>query len=95
MHTNYNTYQEFKKLPEDVQLKIIKDLSAYNETHVFYEYGRYIVSVDWGLKSSYGYDHKFIGEWNYEELSKYIPELVQAREHYEDECSKANWENFL
>lgn len=89
-----NKFEEFNKLPQAVKDKIISDLAAFNETHVFFENGKYDVSVDWCLKARYGSDHKFIGEWSYKDLSEKLPELKKARESYLEECRHANWDAF-
>ncbi len=92
MKRMYNTFEEFEQLPQEVKNKIIRDLAAYDETHVFFEHGKYDVSVDWCLRASYGSDHRFIGEWSYKDLSERLPELKKAREDYLNECSNYNWD---
>jgi hypothetical protein len=52
MKRMYNTFEEFEQLPQEVKNKIIRDLAAYDETHVFFEHGKYDVSVDWCLRAS-------------------------------------------
>ena len=86
----YNTVEEFRALPKEVQAKVINDLSAYDQTHVVLENGRYEVTPDWYL--SRFNSRKFIGEWSYKDLAKEIPEVVEARRKYDEEASQYNWE---
>jgi hypothetical protein len=86
-----STVEEFKKLPKEVQEKVISDLAGWNRTHVTWEYGRYWVSVDYCCRDSYGADKKEIGEWSYETL-KVLPEVAKARADYNADAKNYNWD---
>lgn len=61
--------------------KIVSDLSAFDETHITYEYGEFRVSPSVAITSRYAEDHTFIGtvkkeEWFTKEQIKALHELA-------------------
>lgn len=60
---------------------IVSDLSAYDETHITYQYGRFEVSPSIAITREYAEDHTFIGtvkkeEWFTKEQIKALHELA-------------------
>ena len=60
---------------------IVSDLSAYNETYITYQYGRFEVSPALSITAEYAKDHTFIGtvkksEWFTKEQIKALHELA-------------------
>ena len=60
---------------------IVSDLSAYDETNITYEYGRFVVSPSISICKEYADDHTFIGtvkqeEWFTKEQIKALHELA-------------------
>ena len=57
---DYNSV--YCKLPKEAREKVRSILKVYDRVYVVYEYGQYNVSPNVALKSSYGKDHRVIGE---------------------------------
>ena len=60
---------------------IVSDLSAYDETNITFEYGRFVVSPSISICKEYADDHTFIGtvkqeEWFTKEQIKALHELA-------------------
>jgi hypothetical protein len=53
----------FNKLPQDIQEQVKADLGMYDETHVTFENGSYIVSSNVVLRNHYPTDHTYIGTY--------------------------------
>ncbi len=81
-------YKDFKKFPKRVQKEVISVLAAYNECHVNFEFGKWDITPDTCIKSSYGKDHKVFGTFYYDNLVEKIKGLKQAREKYHEDFSK-------
>jgi hypothetical protein len=55
----------FNKLPQDIQEQVKADLGMYDETHVTFENGSYIVSSNVVLRNHYPTDHTYIGTYKH------------------------------
>ena len=74
--TNGDIYCE-----EQLISAIVSDLSAYDETNITFEYGRFVVSPSISICKEYANDHTFIGtvkveEWFTKEQIKALHELA-------------------
>lgn len=81
-------YKDFRKFPKSVQKEIISVLAAYNECHVNFEFGKWDITPDTCIKSSYGKDHRVFGTFEYDKLVDKIKGLKVAREKYREDFSK-------
>jgi hypothetical protein len=59
---NYLTVDQLSDLPIEVVAKVMSTLRAFKECNITFEYGRYEVNTGYMLKSSYGSDHRIVGE---------------------------------
>lgn len=58
----------FNELPQEIKEAIKFDLGMYDETHVTFENGRYVVSPNIVLRNHYSNDFKFIGTYKAKEI---------------------------
>ena len=75
---------QFKDLPTSVQEKVKKDLLAYSETSVWFEYGEYHVSPAIVIKSEYASDHEVIGTYTAKEVYTDEERIINYIETFHD-----------
>ena len=78
---NYNTYEEFLKLPVEVQEEVKIDLGGYPDTTVYFENGKYKITPHICIRNEYPKDFKFIGEFKMEDILT-IKEQEKYSEQY-------------
>ena len=81
-------YSDFRKFPKRVQKEIIYVLRTYNECNVSFEFGKWEVSPDSWIKSSYAKDHRVFGTFYYDTLVGKVKGLKEEREKAHEESSK-------
>lgn len=84
MYTELKNAMSFDELPAEIQAEIKDTLKAFDKCTVWFEYGAYHVELGCCLKSQYGADLKYIGEYTKYEIFTDAERIINYVESFHD-----------